>query len=118
MTRRRPKKPTPDERLEPLLKAIFAAGAPVVSPSDIARPMWAALDASHAGVDRHRAREAGIDWQSVVRVIAAAGKGDVILTTPIRAAAVRAALAELSPKHAHLTPAFIKWLRRRRHETM
>ncbi len=111
MTPRRPKKAKPDERLLEFTRVIFSH-APVSRLPGFDEDLNAVIAASHAGVDRHRNRKAGTDWQSVVRAITAAGKGDV-LRTPIRAATVREVLSEFSPSHVTLAPAFIKWLRRR-----
>ena len=108
--KRRRKLPTPADRMQPLAGAIFSR-PPGVIPPGLAEPWRAAVDARNAGQSRHATREAGHDWQAVIDSLTAAGKAHVI-ATPIRAAAVRAALAEVAPKRAHLTPAFIKWLRR------
>jgi hypothetical protein len=110
--KRRPKLPTPAERMQPLVGAIFSQPPGVIPPA-IAEPWRAAMDARNAGQSRHRNREAGHDWPAVVDSLTAAGKAHVI-AAPIRAAAVRAALAEVSPNHVAYAPAFIKWLRRHR----
>ena len=116
--KRRPKLPTPDERMLPHIKALFAL-SPGAVPRQIYEPLHAALDASHAGVDRHRNRNAGNDWQSVYDLIVATAVDRDVFTSPIKATRVRAMLATLEQtdavtlaRDAKIYLAFIKWVRR------
>jgi hypothetical protein len=111
----RPKLPTPDERMLPYIKAIFTR-PPGAVPKEISEPLHAALDASHAGIDRHRNRNAGIDWQSVYAMATAADRD--VFSGKIESERVRAVLAtlqqtgEVTLARGRYYPAFIKWVRR------
>jgi hypothetical protein len=115
---RRPKLPTPNRRMIACTAVIFCK-APVSRLPGFEDEFEAALKASHAGVDRHRDRDAGNDWQSVYDLILATAVDRDVFTAPIKAARVHATLDALEQTHAVMLargdeyyPAFIKWVRR------
>jgi len=107
---RRPKKTPPDKRILAATSVIFAR-SPVTPLPGFSGEYHAALKASHDGEARHAERVAGMDWRAVYDTFVEAGHASE-LTAPIRSDVVARTLKKLSPKNAHLAPAFIKWVRR------